>query len=86
MRLHDPGCGTCHVLSNRVEDAKTRLDEAVLRMTNLAGAKRSDEFQAALSEMQSLRMECQALREEVERHQIEHEATGESKAASSSDT
>lgn len=39
-----------------------------MRMTTLAGTRRSDEPQAALREVQSLRMECRVLRAAVERH------------------
>jgi hypothetical protein len=41
-------------------------------MTALAGAKRSAEYHAALLETQSLRMESQAIRAEVQRHEAEH--------------
>jgi hypothetical protein len=70
-----PICETCHSLLNHLHDAKRRLDEAFLRITALAGVRRSDEFQAALREMQSLHMECQALRAAVERHKVQHQPT-----------
>jgi hypothetical protein len=45
----------------------------MLRMRSVVGTKRPEEFRAALLESQSLRMECRALRGEVERHKAEHD-------------
>jgi hypothetical protein len=41
-------------------------------MATLAGAKRSAEYHASLLETKSLRMECQALKAEVQSHEAEH--------------
>jgi hypothetical protein len=67
-----PVCQTCHVLLNSLEDARNRLDAAMLRMRSVVGTRRPEEFRAALLEWQSLRMECRALRAEVEHHKEQH--------------
>jgi hypothetical protein len=64
------GCESCQRLSHFLHDAEEGLNSARLR--TLAGRERSDEFQAALREMQSFHIEVQAIRAEVERHRAEH--------------
>jgi hypothetical protein len=41
-------------------------------MRSLIGAKQADEFAAALRESESVRMECQAIRAELEEHRHSH--------------
>jgi hypothetical protein len=67
-----PRLWTCHVLLNSLEDARNRLDAAMLRMRSVVGTRRPEELRAALLESQSLRMECRALRGEVEHHKAQH--------------
>jgi hypothetical protein len=67
-----PVCETCHVLLNSLEDAKNRLDAAMLRIRSVVGTRRPEEFRAAFLEWQSLRKECRALRGEVEHHKPQH--------------
>ncbi len=63
-----PDCETCQRLSNSLQDAVDRLEEARLRVSTLAGSQRPSEFHAALTEVQSLLMEGRAIRAEVEDH------------------
>jgi hypothetical protein len=67
-----PVCEMCRVLLNSLEDARNRLDAAMLRIRSVVGTRRPEEFRAALLEWQSLRMECRALRGEVEHHKPQH--------------
>jgi hypothetical protein len=69
-----PGCETCRILTERLQDAINRLDLAVLRMHSLTGAKKPDEFTSALLEVESARMDCQTVRIELERHRAQHQA------------
>jgi hypothetical protein len=72
MILNDE-CERCRVLLDRLRVCANRLDEAISRMRGLAGVRRSDEFSAASRDAESLRMECQVMRAEVERHRAEHD-------------
>jgi hypothetical protein len=77
-------CETCRVLSNSVEDARDRLEAFTLRLTDVGGTGDSELFNADLRELQSLRMEYQAFKTELERHKAEHQLTGKRKAKGSS--
>ena len=67
-----PFCERCTDLLRSLEDVTDRLDAAMLRIGSVVGTHRPEEFRAALLESQSLRMECRALRDEVQRHRAEH--------------
>jgi hypothetical protein len=60
------------ILLRSLEDARNRLDSAMLRIRSVVGTKRPEELRAALLESQSLRMECRALRDEVQDHRAKH--------------
>jgi hypothetical protein len=62
----------CLTLLKRLKDCTNRLDSAISQMNALAGAGRSDEFRAVSLDVESLRMECEVIRGEVERHKAEH--------------
>jgi hypothetical protein len=66
-----PVCERCEVLVKALQNAKYRLDYAMSQMSAL-GAEKPDMFHAALLETQSLRMDCRALRVEVEHHKTVH--------------
>jgi hypothetical protein len=65
-------CGKCKILLNDLQDAASSLQEALLRMSAVVGTRDPDTFNAALLESQSLRMECRAIRGEVECHKAQH--------------
>jgi hypothetical protein len=67
-----PVCGQCVILLDSLGQAKRRHDHAMSQMNKVAGTGNPDAFNAALHEAQSLRMECRALRDEVERHRVQH--------------
>jgi hypothetical protein len=67
-----PDCGRCKILLNDLQDAASSLQEALLRMSAVVGTRDPDKFNAALLESQSLRMECRAIRGEVEVHKAQH--------------
>jgi hypothetical protein len=67
------GWHACLVLSDRLVKATNRMDEALLRMRSLIGSGKQEEFAAALGESESLRMECQAIRAELQRHRGQRE-------------
>jgi hypothetical protein len=48
------------------------LDETIARMRSLGSAKKPEEFAVILRETESQRMECQAIKAEVERHKEAH--------------
>lgn len=66
------GVRTCGVLAASLEDVKGRLAIAVSQMRSVTGVGRREAFQAAFRDAQSLRMECELLIAEVERHKAEH--------------
>jgi hypothetical protein len=55
-----------------------------LGLADLAGTGRPELSNADLRELQSLRMEHQALKTELERHRAEHQLSDKSKAQGSS--
>jgi hypothetical protein len=65
-------CRTCHVLLVLLTDAKDRLALTISRMRTLTGAARPVKLAAALRFAQNLRMQCEALRAEAERHKMWH--------------
>jgi hypothetical protein len=67
-----PVCERCKVLSDRLKGCMKLLDEAVARMRSLVGAKKPEEFAALLRETESQRMECEAIRAELDRHKRHH--------------
>jgi hypothetical protein len=77
-------CETCRVLSNSLEDARDRVEAFTFRLADLAGTGRPELSNADLRELQSLRMEHQALKTELERHRAEHQLSEKSKAKGSS--
>jgi hypothetical protein len=77
-------CETCRVLSNSVEDVRDRLEAFTLLLGDVAGTGRPESFNADLRELQSLRMEHQALEAELESHRAEHRLTERSKAKGAS--
>jgi hypothetical protein len=72
----DPVCETCRVLLNSLRDTKGRLAQAASRLRELIGAGRPEEFRVALLEAQSLRMEVEAIRAELEYHKAQHDRPG----------
>jgi hypothetical protein len=52
----------------RAQDAKARLDAAVLRVTELAGKGKRESFNTAVLEAESLCLAYQAIRAEVRPH------------------
>jgi hypothetical protein len=65
-------CGKCKILLNDLQDAASSLQQGLLRMSAVVGTRDRDAFDAALVESEILRMECRAVRREVERHKAQH--------------
>jgi hypothetical protein len=83
--MHGP-CQTCRVLSKSLNDVRERYAVAALqrcshrapeppRMGELAGAGRANLFNAAQLEAQSLHVECEALKAELNRDRAEDQLT-----------
>jgi hypothetical protein len=72
--MHPP-CETCRLLSESLNDARERYAVAALHMGELAGAGTSDLFNAAQLETQSLHIECEAIKAELQHHKAEHQST-----------
>jgi hypothetical protein len=77
-------CETCRVLSNSVEDVRDRLEAFTLLLGDVVGTGRPESFDADLRELQSLRMEHQALKAELEGHRAEHQLIERSEAKGAS--
>ena len=58
--------------SYRSRTPRLAFNRALLRMSAAVGTRDPKAFNAALLESQSLRMECGAIRAEVESHKSEH--------------
>jgi hypothetical protein len=58
-----------------LEDAKDNLYKAMSRMRTLRGTGTRGAFQVALTEAETLLIECQAIRDEVGHHQAAHGIT-----------
>jgi hypothetical protein len=68
-----PSCETCHALSNALANVNERLASATAKVRTLAGIGKPEEFYAPLfQDLESLAMESQGLRAELERHITEH--------------
>jgi hypothetical protein len=70
--VHPFECVRCLALANDLVEVTSRRDEAVLRMRSLVGLQKPEEFAVALRESESLHMECQAIRAELDRHRADH--------------
>jgi hypothetical protein len=68
-------CGRCRLLSESLNDVRERYALAALHMGELAGAGKPDLCNAAQFETQSLRVECEAIKAELNRHTAEHHST-----------
>jgi hypothetical protein len=65
------GCETCRILFRSLEDANARFVLAISQVCTLTGRGMPEGFQAALREAECLRMECQDIQAELERHKAE---------------
>ena len=72
------------MLSTSLEDSRDRLEALTLRMADLAGTESPELFNADLRELQSLRMEHEALKAEFESHRAAHQLSEKSRAKGSS--
>jgi hypothetical protein len=65
-------CDTCRLLSASLQDTRDRLVVVTVRLAEHAGMRRPELFNTNLHESQSLRMECTALKAELEHHKGQH--------------
>jgi hypothetical protein len=65
-------CDRYLTVVDRLIETTNRLDKALLRMRSLIGSQKPDEFATALKESRSLRMQCEVMRDALQRHRAEH--------------
>jgi hypothetical protein len=68
----DGNCKTCQALMNALADVNERLALITAEVRTLADSGKPEDFDTALRDSASLRMEGQTLRAEMERHRAEH--------------
>jgi hypothetical protein len=56
---------------NSLQDAASSLQESLLRMSAVVGTREPQIFDSAVLESKSSRMECRAIRIELEHHRAE---------------
>jgi hypothetical protein len=72
------------MLSTSLEESRDRLEALTLRVADLAGTESPELFNADLRELESLRMEHEALKAEFESHTAAHQLSEKRKAKGSS--